>query len=61
MIYLNKGINFILRLFLWIFIWTFVSTLFTIFKLKDTQILIICAVGVLIVGSIIYIDPKINL
>lgn len=61
MIYLNTGINFILRLFLWIFIWTFVTTLITMYNISDKNVLIICAVGVLIVGSIISLDKKFTL
>ena len=57
----NTWINFTLTLFLWIFIWTFVSTLLSILKLNNVQILIMCIVGMLIVGSIIYKDPKFSL
>ena len=57
----NTWINFTLTLFLWIFLWTFVSTLFTMFKLNNKQILIVCIIGMIIVGSIIYKDPKFNL
>ena len=57
----STWINFALTLFLWIFIWTFVSTLLTILKLNNTQILIMCIVGILIIGTIIYKDPKFSL
>ena len=58
---MSTWINFTLTLFLWIFIWTFVSTLLSISKLNNTQILIMCIVGVTIVGTIIYNDPKFSL
>ena len=57
----NTWVNFILTLFLWIFIWTFVSTLLSILKLNNVQILIMCIIGILIVGSIIYKEPKFSL
>ena len=57
----NTWINFTLTLFLWIFIWTFISTLFTIFKLNNKQILIMCVVGMFIIVPIIYLDPKFNM
>ena len=57
----NTWIDFTLTLFLWIFIWTFVSTLLSILKLNNIQILIFCAIGMVIVGYYIYNDPKFNL
>jgi hypothetical protein len=58
---INIWINFTLTLFLWIFIWTFVTTLITMYNISNKHILIICVVGMLIVGSIIYSDPKFTL
>jgi len=57
----NTWINFILTLLLWIFIWTFVSTLISMYKITNKQILLLCVFGTIIVGSIIYFDPKFTL
>ena len=55
---LHHWLNLILTIFLWIFIWTFVSTILSKMNLTNNEILIISAIGMLIIGYIIYNDSK---
>ena len=55
---LHQWLNLLLTILLWIFIWTFFSTVLNIFKLTNNEILIISVIGMLVIGYIVYNDPK---
>ena len=58
---LYQWINLILTIFLWIFIWTFASTILSSLNLSNDQILIISAIGILVIGYIVYNDSKFSM
>ena len=41
--------------------WTFVSTILNTLKLSNDQILILSAIGMLVIGYIVYNDSKFNM